>query len=97
MACSPRNNARHRSSTLPGRMRRADRAFPKAKNVVVIFCAGREPVETWDYKPELITWDDKPLPVDHVTFQAPEISRGRSMPSVSGQTGKWVSDMIPIS
>src|SRR3954454_2575750 len=38
--------------------------FPgKAKNVVVIFCAGAvSQLETWDYKPELITWDDKPLP-----------------------------------
>ena len=35
---------------------------PKAKNVVVIFCAGAvSQLETWDYKPELIKWDDKPL------------------------------------
>lgn len=38
--------------------------FPaKAKNVVVIFCAGAvSQLETWDDKPELIKWDDKPLP-----------------------------------
>jgi hypothetical protein len=38
--------------------------FPgKAKNVVVIFCAGAvSQLETWDYKPELIKWDGKPLP-----------------------------------
>jgi hypothetical protein len=36
---------------------------PKAKNVVVIFCAGAvSQLETWDYNPELIKWDDKPLP-----------------------------------
>jgi hypothetical protein len=29
----------------------------KAKNVVVIFCAGAvSQLETWDYKPELIKW-----------------------------------------
>lgn len=48
--------------------------FPaKAKNVVVIFCAGAvSQLETWDYKPELIKWDNKPLPGGPaVTFQGP--------------------------
>src|SRR4051812_19496146 len=38
--------------------------FPaKAKNVIVLFCAGAvSQLETWDYKPELIKWDNKPLP-----------------------------------
>ncbi len=48
--------------------------FPaKAKNVIVIFCAGAvSQLETWDYKPELIKWDDKPLPGGpEVTFQGP--------------------------
>ena len=48
--------------------------FPaKAKNVIVIFCAGAvSQLETWDYKPELIKWDDKPLPGGpSVTFQGP--------------------------
>ena len=48
--------------------------FPaKAKNVVVIFCAGAvSQLETWDYKHELIKWDDKPLPNGPaVTFQGP--------------------------
>ena len=37
--------------------------FPaRAKNVVVIFCAGAvSQLETWDYKPELIKFDGKPL------------------------------------
>ncbi len=55
--------------------------FPaKAKNVVVIFCAGAvSQLETWDYKPELIRHDGKPLEGGPaVTFQGPA---GRSGPS----------------
>ena len=34
----------------------------KAKNVLVIFCAGAvSQLETWDWKPELVTWDGKPV------------------------------------
>ncbi len=74
--------------------------FPaKAKNVVVIFCAGAvSQLETWDYKPELIKWDDKPLPGGPaVTFQGPagNLARPQYAFRPSGQTGKWVSDMIP--
>jgi hypothetical protein len=74
--------------------------FPaKAKNVVVIFCAGAvSQLETWDYKPELIKWDDKPLPGGpEVTFQGPagNLARPQYAFRQRGQTGKWVSDMIP--
>ncbi|MEQ1749044.1 MAG: DUF1501 domain-containing protein [Prosthecobacter sp.] len=74
--------------------------FPaKAKNVVVIFCAGAvSQLETWDYKPELIKWDDKPLPGGPaVTFQGPagNLARPQYAFRPRGQTGKWVSDMIP--
>lgn len=74
--------------------------FPaKAKNVVVIFCAGAvSQLETWDYKPELIKWDDKPLPNGPaVTFQGPagNLARPQYRFRQRGQTGKWVSDMIP--
>jgi hypothetical protein len=71
----------------------------KAKNVVVIFCAGAvSQLETWDYKPELIKWDDKPLPGGPaVTFQGPagNLARPQYTFRQRGQTGKWVSDMIP--
>ncbi|MDP1589395.1 MAG: DUF1501 domain-containing protein, partial [Prosthecobacter sp.] len=71
----------------------------KAKNVVVIFCAGAvSQLETWDYKPELIKWDDKPLPGGPaVTFQGPagNLARPQYAFRPRGQTGKWVSDMIP--
>ncbi len=73
--------------------------FPaKAKNVVVIFCAGAvSQLETWDYKPELIQWDDKPLPGGPaVTFQGPAGNLARPQYGFRrrGQTGKWVSEMI---
>lgn len=74
--------------------------FPaKAKNVVVIFCAGAvSQLETWDYKPDLIKWDDKPLPNGPaVTFQGPagNLARPQYQFRQRGKTGKWVSDMIP--
>lgn len=74
--------------------------FPaKAKNVVVIFCAGAvSQLETWDHKPELIKRDGKPLAGGPaVTFQGPagNLARPQYEFRPRGQTGKWVSDMIP--
>lgn len=74
--------------------------FPaKAKKVVVIFCAGAvSQLETWDYKPELIKHDGQPLKDGPaVTFQGPAGNLARPQYSFRqrGQTGKWVSDMIP--
>src|SRR3954471_4106214 len=74
--------------------------FPaKAKNVIVLFCAGAvSQLETWDYKPELIKWDNKPLPGGPaVTFQGPSgnLARPQYAFRPRGQTGKMVSDLIP--
>lgn len=73
--------------------------LPKAKNVVVIFCAGAvSQLETWDYKPELIKRDGKPLEGGPaVTFQGPagNLARPQYHFRQRGQTGKWVSDMLP--
>ena len=74
--------------------------FPaKAKNVIAIFCAGAvSQLETWDYKPELIQWDNKPLPGGPaVTFQGPagNLARPQYAFRPRGQTGKMVSDLIP--
>ena len=70
-----------------------------AKNVVVIFCAGAvSQLETWDYKPELIKHDGKPLEGGPaVTFQGPagNLARPQYPFRQRGRTGKWVSDMIP--
>ena len=71
----------------------------KAKNVLVIFCAGAvSQLETWDYKPELIKQDGKPLiGGPKVTFQGPagELARPQYTFRPHGQSGKMVSDMIP--
>ena len=72
---------------------------PRAKNVIVVFCAGAvSQLETWDYKPELIRFDGKPMPGGPaVTFQGPagELARPRYAFRRRGETGKWVSDLIP--
>ncbi len=72
---------------------------PKARNVLVIFCAGAvSQLETWDYKPELIRMDGKPLEGGpKVTFQGPagNLARPQYNFRQQGQTGKWVSDLVP--
>lgn len=72
---------------------------PKARNVIVIFCAGAvSQLETWDYKPELHRWNDKPMPGGPaVTFQGPagNLARPQYAFRPRGQTGKMVSDLIP--
>ncbi len=72
---------------------------PKAKNVLVIFCAGAcSQLETWDYKPELIRQDGKPLPGGpSVTFQGPagNLAKPQYRFRPYGETGKMVSDMVP--
>lgn len=71
----------------------------RAKNVVVIFCAGAvSQLETWDYKPELIKRDGTPLAGGPpVTFQGPSgnLARPQYEFRPRGQTGKMVSDMLP--
>ena len=72
---------------------------PKAKNVVVIFCAGAcSQLETYDYKPELAKRDGQPLvggPA--VTFQGPSgnLAKPQYEFRPRGESGKMVSDMIP--
>lgn len=71
----------------------------KANKVVVIFCAGAvSQLETWDYKPELIRHDGQPLKDGPaVTFQGPagNLARPQYRFRQRGETGKWVSEMIP--
>lgn len=78
---------------------RQPQSTPKAKNVLVIFCAGAcSQLETWDYKPELIRQDGQPLPGGpSVTFQGPagNLARPQYRFRACGETGKMVSDMIP--
>jgi len=78
---------------------RAPHFAPKAKNVLVIFCPGAvSQLETWDYKPELIKHDGKPLEGGPaVTFQGPagNLAQPQYEFRPRGQTGKMVSQMIP--
>lgn len=71
----------------------------KAKNVLVIFCAGAcSQLETFDYKPELIKRDGTPLEGGPaVTFQGPagNLARPQYEFRPYGETGKMVSDMVP--
>jgi hypothetical protein len=71
----------------------------KANRVVMIFCAGAvSQLETWDYKPELIRMDGQPLKDGPpVTFQGPsgELARPQYDFRQRGQSGKWVSEMVP--
>ncbi len=74
--------------------------FPsKAKNVLVLFCAGAcSQLETWDYKPELTRLDGTPMPGGPaVTFQGPSGNLAKPQYDFRprGQTGKMVSDMLP--
>lgn len=74
--------------------------FPaQARNIVVIFCAGAvSQLETWDYKPALIRHDGQPLEGGPaVTFQGPagNLARPQYEFRPRGQTGKWVSDLLP--
>lgn len=72
---------------------------PRAKNVIVVFCAGAvSQLETWDYKPELIKHDGQPLAGGPaVTFQGPagNLARPQYEFRPHGQSGKMVSDLVP--
>ncbi|MCA8998453.1 MAG: DUF1501 domain-containing protein, partial [Planctomycetaceae bacterium] len=71
----------------------------KAKNVLVVFCAGAcSQLETWDFKPELIKRDGQPMPGGPaVTFQGPSGNLARPQYDFKprGESGKMVSEMIP--
>jgi hypothetical protein len=72
----------------------------KAKRVLTIFCSGAvSHLDTFDYKPELVKRDGKPLPGSDklVTFQG---ENGNLVQPVwkfkpRGRSGKMVSDLLP--
>ena len=73
---------------------------PKARNVIVIFCSGAlSHVDTFDYKPELVRMDGKPLPGNEklVSFQGPNGNLQKPLWEFRprGQSGKMISDMLP--
>jgi hypothetical protein len=71
---------------------------PRAKNVVVIFCAGAcSHLDTFDYKPELEKRHGQPLPGGKlVTFQGEQgdLTRPLYRFRPRGQSGKMISDLL---
>lgn len=72
----------------------------KAKKVLVIFCAGAcSPLDTFDYKPQLIQHHGKPLPGGDklVTFQGAQGNLTKSPWAFRprGQSGKMISNLVP--
>ena len=71
----------------------------RAKNVVMIFCAGAcSQLETWDYKPELARRDGQPLEGGPaVTFQGPSgnLAKPQYKFRPAGQSGKMISELVP--
>ena len=79
---------------------RAPHYPPRAKNVIVVFCAGAlSQVDTFDYKPELIRSDGKPLPGNEklISFQGANGNLTQPLWKFRprGETGKMVSDLLP--
>jgi len=71
----------------------------KARNVLVIFCAGAvSQLETFDFKPELIKHDGQPLAGGPpVTFQGPSgnLAKPQYAFRPRGRSGKMISDLVP--
>ncbi|MEQ1841191.1 MAG: DUF1501 domain-containing protein, partial [Verrucomicrobiales bacterium] len=72
----------------------------KAKNVLVIFCAGAcSQIDTFDYKPELIKRHGQPMPgADKIiTFQGEQgmLTKSPWEFKPRGESGKMVSDLVP--
>jgi hypothetical protein len=73
---------------------------PRAKQVLMIFCAGAcSHLDTFDYKPELIARDGQPLPGGEklVTFQGAQGALRKSPWEFRprGACGKMISDLVP--
>jgi hypothetical protein len=74
---------------------------PKAKRVLVIFCSGAvSHLDSWDWKPQLLKMDGKPMPgakENFLTFQGENGNLVRPLYDFKprGQTGKMVSDLFP--
>jgi len=72
---------------------------PKAKQVLMIFCAGAcSHLDTFDYKPSLIENHDRPMPGSEklITFQGGQGTLQKSPWEFRprGQSGKMISDLV---
>jgi hypothetical protein len=73
---------------------------PRARRVIQLYCAGAvSHLDTWDYKPALLKYHDRPLPgVENVvTFMGANgnVSKSPWQFRPRGETGKMVSDLLP--
>jgi hypothetical protein len=73
---------------------------PRAKNVIVVFCAGAlSHVDTFDYKPELVRFNGRPMPGNErlVSFQGENGNLQAPLWAFRprGQSGKMTSDLLP--
>src|SRR6056297_353171 len=77
----------------------APHGFPHTKRVIFLFMhGGPSHVDTFDYKPELIRQDGKPLPFDKPRVQFAKTGNLLRSPwefKQYGQCGAWVSDLFP--
>ena len=80
---------------------RAPHFAPKAKRLLVLFCSGAvSHVDSFDWKPELLRMDGKPMPgakENFLTFQGENGNLVRPLYDFKprGQTGKMFSDLFP--
>ncbi|QDT53728.1 hypothetical protein Pan44_17510 [Caulifigura coniformis] len=74
---------------------------PRARRVVVLFCAGAlSHIDSFDWKPELVRMDGKPMPGSQeklITFQGENgnLVRPQFEFRPRGESGKMISDLVP--
>src|SRR6516165_1373902 len=76
---------------------------PRAKRVIYLHMSGGPPhLDLFDYKPELVEWNDKPCPDEFLkgkrfafTKGVPKLMGTPRQFSRHGQSGIWMSDAIP--
>jgi hypothetical protein len=90
----------------PGVMKKAN-VTPRAKNVIYLFMAGGpSQLELYDYKPKLVELNAQPIPQSYIEgkrFAFMGSSNGFNLLGTRrsfkqhGQSGAWVSDMLPYT
>jgi hypothetical protein len=76
---------------------------PKAKRVIYLHMSGGPPhLDLFDYKPDLVEWNDKPCPEEFLkgkrfafTSGVPKLMGTPRQFTRHGQSGIWMSDAIP--
>src|SRR2546427_8581956 len=76
---------------------------PKVKRVIYLHMSGGPPhLDLFDYKPELVKWDNKPCPDEFIkgrrfafTSGVPKLMGTPRQFNRYGKAGMWMSDAIP--